>query len=140
VSLYLDASVLVSLFVIDPTSARAEIFLAARLEQLIVSDFCAAEFSSAVARRVRMHTLTADEGRRAFANFDTWMARSVDRQQMTSADVEAANVTLRRLDVNLRAPDALHVMIAERVGATLVTFDAGMAVGARALGMAVAMP
>jgi predicted nucleic acid-binding protein len=43
---------------------------------------------------------------------------------------------LRRLDINLRTPDVIHVAIAQRVGATLV-IDNGMAVAARALGMAV---
>jgi hypothetical protein len=39
VSLYLDASVLVTLFVIDPSSARAEAFLSAHPEIVVVSDF-----------------------------------------------------------------------------------------------------
>ena len=58
---------------------------------------------------------------------------------MTS-DIAAADRILRRLDVNLRTPDALHIAIAERIGATLVTFDRQMEAGARALGMAVATP
>jgi hypothetical protein len=49
VSLYLDASFLVALFVIDPTSARAADFLSAHPEIVIVSDFAASEFSSACA-------------------------------------------------------------------------------------------
>jgi hypothetical protein len=47
VSLYFDASVLVALFVIDPLSARAEAFLSTHPEVSIISDFGAAEFSSA---------------------------------------------------------------------------------------------
>jgi predicted nucleic acid-binding protein len=140
VSLYLDASVLVALFVIDPTSARAEAFLLAHPEPIAVSDFGAAEFSSAVARRVRMRELSDDEGRLAFSNFDDWAARSADRDLLRAADIEAANRILRRLIVNLRTPDALHIAIAERVGATLVTFDQRMADSARILGVAVAVP
>jgi len=140
VSLYLDASVVVALFVIDPSSARAEAFLSAHPEIFVVSDFGAAEFSSAVARRVRTRDLMPDDGRLAFANFDSWIARSADRQETTTADIDAANRILRRLDVNLRTPDALHIAIAQRIVATLVTFDQGMAAGARALGMAVATP
>jgi uncharacterized protein len=140
VSLYLDASLLVALFVIDPTSARADAFLSEQATVVVISDFGAAEFSSAVARRVRMRDLTRDEGRLAFAQFDTWIARSVRRRELTTADIASAERILRRLDVNLRAPDALHVAIAERIGATLVTFDQRMAANARALGMAVAMP
>ena len=90
-SLYLDASVLVALFVIDPTSVRAETFLVAHRENLVVSDFGAAEFSSAVARRVRTRELTNNDGRLAFSNFDAWVARSADRQQTTTLDIEAAD-------------------------------------------------
>ena len=139
-SLYLDASVVVALFVIDPSSARAEAFLLAHPEVFVTSDFGVAEFSSAVARRVRTRNLTPDEGRLAFFNFDSWVARSADRQETTTADIDAADRILRRLDVNLRTPDALHIAVAQRLDATLVTFDQRMAASARVLGMAVATP
>jgi uncharacterized protein len=140
VSYYLDASVLVALFVIDPTSARATDCLSAHPVIVVVSDFGAAEFSSAVARRVRTGDLTREDGQLAFLNFDTWIARSAHRQEITTADIGAADRILRRLDINLRTPDAIHIAITQRVGATLVTFDNGMAAAARALGMAVATP
>jgi uncharacterized protein len=139
VSLYLDASLVVALFVIDPSSARAEAFLSANREVFLISDFGAAEFASAVARRVRTRDLTPNEGRLTFSNFDSWVGRSADRQETTAPDIAAADRILRRLDVNLR-PDALHIAIAQRLGATLITFDQGMVTGARALGMAVATP
>jgi predicted nucleic acid-binding protein len=47
---------------------------------------------------------------------------------------------LRRLDLTLLTPDALHIAIAARIDATLVTFDRAMATSARALGMAVTTP
>lgn len=139
-SLYLDASVLVALFVIDPTSARAEAFLLAHPDGIMVSDFGAAEFSSAVARRVRMHALSADEGRLAFSNFDAWLVRSAEREQLRAADIDSADRILRRLSINLRTPDALHIAISQRVGATLVTFDRLMAQSAQRLGIAVSVP
>jgi predicted nucleic acid-binding protein len=140
VSLYLDASVLVALFVIDPASARAAGFLASHPAIILVSDFGAAEFSSAVARRVRMRDLTREDALLAFEHFDAWTTRAAGRREITTADIGAADQTLRRLDVNLRTPDALHIAIAQRLDATLVTFDRGMAAAARALGMAVATP
>ena len=138
-SLYLDASVLVALFVIDPASARAEACLAGH-PAIIISDFGAAEFSSAVARRVRMHDLTGNEAHRAFGDFDDWVERSASRQNVTTGDIASAERTLRRLDLNLRTPDALHIAVMQRIEATLVTFDRGMAAAARALGMAVETP
>jgi hypothetical protein len=43
---------------------------------LIVSDFAAAEFASAVARRVRTGDITSDEACRDFSAFDMWTARA----------------------------------------------------------------
>ena len=139
-SLYLDASILVALFVIDPSSARAEAFLSAHPEIVVVSDFGVAEFSSAVGRRVRTRDLTQKDGQLAFSNLDTWVGRSAYRGEIATADIDAANRILRRLDVNLRTPDAIHIAISRRLDATLVTFDRRMAAGARALGIVVAMP
>jgi uncharacterized protein len=140
VSLYLDASVLVAMFVVDPANARAAAFLLAHPAVVVVSDFGAAEFSSAVARRVRMRELSREDGRLAFLHFDTWVTRSARRQEIIAPDIAAADRILRGLDLTLRTPDALHIVIAQRLDATLVTFDRGMASAARELGMAVATP
>lgn len=133
-NLYFDASVLVALMVRDAPTARAYALLRSRPASVLVSDFAAAELASAVGRRVRMGELTADEGRSAFANFDAWTARSARRVETTPADVRAAEAFLRRLDLTLRAPDALNIAIAQRTAATLATLDVRMAVAARALG------
>ena len=68
VSVYLDANVLVPLFAIDPLTQRADMALRRLHDDLIVSDFSGAEFSSATARRVRTRDLRADEAQTAFAN------------------------------------------------------------------------
>ena len=136
-SAYLDARVLVSLFLLDALSDRATELLRANTEPLLVSDYAGAEFASAVARRVRIGERTAREARAAFANFDTWAARFATRVDSESTDVAAATAYLRRLDLTSRAPDALNIAIAERLGASLATFDDKMATSARALGVAV---
>ncbi len=53
-------------------------------------------------------------------------------------DVLAAEGFLRRLDLTLLAPDALHIAMCQRIGATLATFDEKMAASARMLGVDVA--
>lgn len=136
-SVYVDASVLVALFTPDVRSARADAFLRTRAPILLVSDFAAAEFASAVARLVRMRHLEAEAARRAFAAFDAWIARAAERTLATSADITAAAAFLRRLDLPLRTPDALNIAIAQRVAAELLTFDQKLAASARALGTAV---
>jgi predicted nucleic acid-binding protein len=118
----------------DALTPRAYALLRSEPRELIVSDFAAAEFASALARHVRMAHLGAEEARAAFADFDAWTARSTLRVETTAADVRAAEAFLRRLDLTLRTPDALNIAIAQRVGAAIVTFDERMSVAARALG------
>lgn len=137
-SVYLDASVLVSLFTTDPHTRRAERFLRAAPQLPVVGDFAAAEFASAIARRVRTRELRRGDAQTAFSNFDLWTRRAVTRIETTASDIAAAEVYLRRLDLTLRTPDALNIATAQRIGAGLATFDTKMAAAARALGLAIA--
>ena len=137
-TVYLDASVLVALFTRDHLSARADAYLRSNLPVLIVSNFAAAEFSSALARRVQTAEMTPDDTRSAFSNFDAWTTRSTRQVELVAADVAAAQAFLRRLDLNLRTPDALNIAITLRVGAELATFDGKIAASAHALGARIA--
>jgi predicted nucleic acid-binding protein len=105
---------------------------------ILVSDFAGAEFASALARRVRMREIARELAQAAFSAFDAWSQFRGDRLETTTSDVAAAERFLRRLDLNLRTPDALNIAIAQRTGATLATFDGRMADAARALGVEVA--
>jgi len=135
---YADASVLVPLFIEDPFEERALRFVELHRPAILLSDFAAAEFASAVARRVRMREIGRDAARMAFSSFDAWARFRGPRLQTTTAEVAAADGFLRRLDLNLRTPDALNIAIAQRHGAALATFDSRMAEAARALGVEVA--
>jgi uncharacterized protein len=137
VSVYLDASVLVALIMVDALTMRADAFLRSVKPVLIVSDLTTAEFASAVARRVRTGDLTADEARRGFSALDSWVERTTLREEMSSADVRVAASFLRRLDLGLRTADALNIAIAQRIRAGLATFDQKMAASARVLGIPV---
>lgn len=139
-SLYLDASVLVALLTHDSLTQRAEALLQAHPQPLILSDFAAAEFASALARRVRTAELTAAEARSAFTTLDLWAARATQRAETTALDVATAGAFLRRLDLPLRTPDALNIAIAHRLGATLATFDTKTAAAAHALGLTMPAP
>jgi uncharacterized protein len=138
VKVYLDTSVIVALLIRDPFTDRAYRYLNAETPDLTVSDYSAAEFASAVARRVRMREMTADAARKAFVTFDGLAPGTVERVETSSADIKSAEAFLRRLDLTLRAPDALNIAVAQRIDATLMTFDEKMAVAAKALGVAVA--
>lgn len=140
VACYLDTNVLAALLTPEPFSERADTFIQNNAEPLIVSDFAIAEFSSVVARRVRMREFTIEQAGIALAGFDEWVIRSAGRAEIGAGDVVLATTYIRRFDLTLRTPDALHIAIARRFEATLVTFDRAMAAAARALGMAVATP
>jgi uncharacterized protein len=140
VSLYLDTNIIIALLTPEPLSERAVEFLQNNPERLIVSDFAAAEFVSAIARRVRTRETTIEDARKDLADFEVWAARSTERTDLDPGDIGAATVYLRRLDLTLVTPDALHIAMARRLDATLVTFDRGMAAAARTLSMTVAIP
>ena len=112
--------------------------MAGNPDSVIVSDFAAAEFASVVGRLTRMRRLTANDATAIFSDFDAWKAGTAVLVVTTTPDIAVAASVLRRLDLNLRTPDAINVAIADRLGATLATFDEKMAIAARALGVQVA--
>jgi hypothetical protein len=56
------------------------------------------------------------------------------------ADVRLAVTYVRRFELALRAPDALHLAIARRLDATIVTLDRRLSAAAVELGIAVEAP
>ena len=56
---------------------------------------------------------------------------------MAPSDVEVADLYVRRFDLMLRMPDALHIAICRRERHVLATLDRRMAEAARALGVEV---
>jgi predicted nucleic acid-binding protein len=137
-SVYLDASMLIPLFMKEAFTERAERYCDSNLGVVVVSDFAAAEFASALARRVRTSELLTERARFAFAAFDGWTLRATQRVELRAADIRAAETFIRGLDLPLRTPDALHIAVAQRLGATLATFDEPMKKSATALGVPVA--
>lgn len=137
-SIYPDVNVLVALFVVDPLNDQAEKTIRELRDDLIVSNLSIAEFSAVIARRVRMRDLSGAEARTVFSQFDAWCADYAQTMEMEAGDVTAATVWMRRLDLPLRTPDALHIAIVQRTGSRLLTFDRAMARVARSLGVAIA--
>lgn len=134
-SLYLDTSVLVTLFIKEAATPTARGGVAGHV--VMVSDFAAAEFSAAVARRLRMGELSEAQTLQLFADFDLWMARGVQWIDTAASDMAGAMALVRRVEFGLRAPDALHLAMCRRLGSVLFTFDMSMIEAARALGISV---
>ena len=106
-------------------------------QSLIASDFAAAEFSSGIARRVRMGDISEADATSVFTTFDAWIARAAQRVSLAAGDVLTALGLVRRLDLALRTPDAVNIAIAQRCSASLFTFDAKQAAAARLVGVRV---
>ena len=132
--IYLDTSVIVPLLLPEPRSHEAESFVSRG--DFVVSDLAAAEFSSALSLAVRKR-LPEAAARAALATFDDWMPVHALQADTRSEDFAEATRLIRRFELALRTPDALHIAIAARLGAKLVTFDVKMAASAKALGVEV---
>ncbi len=136
-TVYLDTSVLVALFTDDHFSQRADALSRKLDEPPIASEFAAAEFAAVLARHMRMGELSAKQVREIYSDFDSFANADTIRVEMIGEDVRAADAIIRRLDLPLRAPDAIHIAIAQRLGAELATFDEKMTSCARVLGVSV---
>lgn len=136
-SVYLDASVIVSFFTKDFFSERARTFLIENSPLVVISDFAGAEFISALARRVRTGELTLDFAQLATLNFDSWAAQYAVRVETSAADIRVADTIMRRFDLPLRTPDAIHIAVSQRLGTELASFDDKMIACARAIGLAI---
>ena len=139
-SSYFDASVLVPRLVEEEHSDAVVTYLASNRDERFISDFAAAEVASALSRLVRMHRLTAADAVILLSDFDIWRAETSSVAEVHAVDARLAYAYVRRFELMLRAPDALHLAIARRLDATLVTVDGRLANAARELGVAVKMP
>ena len=136
-TLYLDTSVIISHFVTDANSDRADELLAGVSEPVVISDLCAAEFAAGLSRLVRVGDITHTVALATLSNFDVWSFQVVQREAVSPADWAVAEKLLRRLDLPLLTPDMLHVAVATRLPARLATFDRRMHAVAASLGVEV---
>jgi uncharacterized protein len=139
-STYPDASVLLPTLIAEPTTEAVYDCLGADGRELLISDFAAAEVASALSRLVRMALLTDADASARLADFDAWRAAMSSPVDIAVSDTRLAYIFVRRFDLGLRAPDALHLAIARRLDATLVTLDRRLATAARELGITVEDP
>jgi predicted nucleic acid-binding protein len=139
-SAYLDASVLLPTLIAEPSTEAVFDCLGAGDRELLISDFAAAEVASALSRLVRMARLSDADATARLADFDAWRAAMSSPAEIGAADVRLASVYVRRFDLGLRAPDALHLAIARRLDATLITLDRRLAAAALEMDVAAIVP
>lgn len=138
--LYLDASVLVAVMDDEPTRPLFDALLTDGSATFMVSDFAVAETSAALMALWRARRQSALSNQAELERLDQWAGDFTDRVHVASPDIEYAMRQVRRYDLVLRAPDAIHIATADRLGATLLTLDRGMARAAAILGVACINP
>ena len=136
-TVYLDTSVLVSLFQNDKHTERASAWLEG-VDSFVLSSWTLTEFSSALAVRTRMRQLLDRERREFELQLDQWLRGRVILSVFDGDMLEARRLV--RNDVRLRAPDGLHLAVAVRHGCILATLDEDMAKVAGDIGLTVAIP
>jgi predicted nucleic acid-binding protein len=117
-SAYLDTSILLPTLIAEPMTEAVYDYLGADRQELLISDFAAAEVASALSRLVRMALLTEADASARLADFDAWRAAMSLPVDIGASDARLAYIYVRRFNLALRAPDALHLAIA--LDATLV--------------------
>lgn len=139
-SAYLDASVLLPAIKEEASSDAVDGFLFDWPGAFFVSDFAAAEVASALSRFVRIGHLDDEEAADFLAEFDAFRSRMSSPCDLHPADARLANTYVRRFDLMLKAPDALHSAICRRLDLTLITLDRRLETAALALGLDVRVP
>jgi hypothetical protein len=137
-SVYLDASVLLPTLVDEPGSEAVEHFLARVDDGLVISEFAAAEMASGMSRLVRTRLIAGDVAARRLSIFDAWRGDETQAVDIEGSDVRAASAIVRRFELMLRAPDALHIAVCRRLDARLATLDVRLAGAASKLGVMIA--
>jgi predicted nucleic acid-binding protein len=132
---YLDAIVVLPTLIEEAASALVDRFIEQLDDDLIISEFAAAEVASALSRLVRTGLLDGEDASRRLSDFDAWRAAAARDLDLQASDVRLANVFVRRFDLMLRAPDALHAAACRREDHLLVTLDKRLASAALELGV-----
>lgn len=126
--LYLDTSFVAPLVLNEEVSPQIEAFLAKHpAGSLAVSQWTRVEFSSLVARAVRMKRFSPHMAQAVIAEFEALVGESFHVWLPGAADYDLARALLARFDSGLRGGDALHLAIARNQGADKVmTLDEGL--------------
>jgi predicted nucleic acid-binding protein len=139
-SLYLDASAILPILITERSSHVVNRFLNDQPDPLVVTEFAAAEVASGLSRLARMGAIDRASADRHLADFDLWRERLSQPLDIQASDFRLASDFVRRLDLGLRAPDALHVAVCRRADLSRVTVERRLASAAEALGVRVTNP
>jgi predicted nucleic acid-binding protein len=139
--IYLDASIVFSLYRPDRNSAFAALSIASAQSPLILSSFCEFEVVNAFNLCVFRKEISENEALGARRKLDSniesgaYLARALPESAFTRAKAFAEKITP---SIGVRAADLLHIAAAIELGAkTLYTFDQKQHAAACAAGLKV---
>jgi predicted nucleic acid-binding protein len=125
--LYLDTSLLVAALVHEAGTATAVSFLQAHAKQsLLISPWVATELASALALQVRRGTIAPQESQEAWERFGLLREQRLNTLPLAAEDFEAAARLCLTQAPPLRAGDALHLALCQRLNLQLPIFAPGM--------------
>jgi predicted nucleic acid-binding protein len=136
VTAYLNASAILPTLIDEADSAAVDQCIFENEDLLVISEFAPAEVASALSRLVRTGLLTLGDARDRLEDFDAWRAASAIGLDFPAADMRLAHIFVRRFDLGLRAPDALHTAACRHESLTLTIQNKRLAAAANALRLA----
>jgi predicted nucleic acid-binding protein len=134
--LYLDTSLLVSAFAREQQTPRIQQWLREQdTDELTISDWVVAEFSSALSIKLRTGNIGLAARAEALGLFGRFCATTFTILPVSRADFRMAARFADQHTLRLRASDALHLAIAAQHGATLCTLDRPLSEATTTLGV-----
>jgi predicted nucleic acid-binding protein len=133
--IYLDTSALGAIFFREPNATLVlNQIEAARTRGLIISAWTLTEMASVGALKERMGVVDRATRRQALAMFQRFASSTLRMTEIEPADFRAAALLMDG-PWHLRAGDALHLAVAKRLPADLVTLDRRLADAAMGCGV-----
>ena len=137
---YVDTSALVALLTVEAHTPAVKDWFTANIEPLVSADWCAVEFASALAAKLRAKQLRPAHARAAHEAFDTLTASGLRLLPVTRTACQRAAALAKSPSDGLRAGDALHLAAALEAGAKeLAGLDVVMNANAKRLGLRLSM-
>jgi predicted nucleic acid-binding protein len=134
--LYLDTSLVVAALTNEEKTELVLRWLEAQApESLAIGEWVVTEVSSALSLKIGTGQLDNEHRASALAAFNRMIAENLTVLSLSSADVRTAARYADRHELGLRAGDALHLAIAGRNGATVITLDRRLAAAGIELGV-----